>query len=56
MSQENVDVIRGLFEAWNARDMDAVRECYAPDAMLLGGLEDWPEPPPTLGRDAITHQ
>ena len=26
MSQENVKVARAVFEAWNAGDMDAVRE------------------------------
>ena len=40
MSQENVEVFRRAFEAWNAGDMDAFRELYDPDAILrsLGGL------------------
>jgi ketosteroid isomerase-like protein len=52
MSQENVKVIRALFDAWNARDMDAVRELYDPD-VVMRGVEDWPEPGPYMGRDAL---
>jgi hypothetical protein len=33
MSQENVEVMRALFEAWNAADMDAVHALYAPDVI-----------------------
>jgi predicted lipid-binding transport protein (Tim44 family) len=33
MSQENVEVVRTAFEAWNAGDMDALRELYDPDAI-----------------------
>ena len=32
MSEENVEIVRALFEAWNAGDMDAFRELYDPDA------------------------
>ena len=52
MSQENVRVIRALFDAWNANDMDAVRELYDPD-VVMRGVEDWPEPGPYMGRDAL---
>ena len=40
MSQENVEIVRALFEAWNAGDMDAFRELYDPDAVMrtAGGL------------------
>ena len=31
MSQENVEIVRADFEAWNAGDMDALRELYDPD-------------------------
>jgi ketosteroid isomerase-like protein len=34
MSQENVEVFRALFEAWNAGDMDAFRELYDPDVIM----------------------
>ena len=52
MSQENVEVVRAVFAAWNARDMDAVRELYDPD-VVMRGVEDWPEPGPYMGRDAL---
>ena len=34
MSQENVEIVRAMFEAWNAGDMDAFREMYDPDAIM----------------------
>ena len=52
MSQENVEVVRAAFEAWNAGDMDAFREMYDPDA-IVRMLEDWPEPGPFVGREAV---
>src|SRR5512132_2938556 len=52
MSQENVEVVRALFQAWNAGDMDAFRELYDPDA-IMRMAENWPEPGPYFGREAI---
>ena len=52
MSEENVEVVRGFFEAWNARDMDAVRELQDPD-VTLRTVENWPEPGPYVGRTAV---
>jgi ketosteroid isomerase-like protein len=52
MSQENVKVVRAVFEAWNAGDMDAVRELYDPDVILLA-LDDWPEVGPWVGRETV---
>jgi ketosteroid isomerase-like protein len=53
MSQENVEIVRASFEAWNAGDMDALREMYNPDAMWCA-LEGWPEAgPPVVGREAV---
>jgi uncharacterized protein len=52
MSQENVEVVRGVFEAWNAGDMDAVRELFDPDVMWRVA-EGWPEPGPFVGREAV---
>ena len=53
MSEENVDVVRAQFEAWNAGDMNALRERYDPDAMIVRGLEGWPEREPRVGREAV---
>jgi len=55
VSQENVEVVRALFEAWNACEMDAVRELFNPNVIVRGN-ERWPEPGPFVGRDAVMHQ
>ena len=55
MSEENVEVFRAVFEAWNAGDMDDFRELYDPDAVMRG-LEDWPEPGPFFGREAVMRE
>ncbi len=55
MSQENVEVVRAVFEAWNAGDMDAYRELYDPDA-IMRMAENWPEPGPYFGREAIMRE
>jgi ketosteroid isomerase-like protein len=43
MSQENVEVVRRAYEAWNARAMDALRECYDPSAVIVLGADPGPE-------------
>src|SRR6188472_3135077 len=55
MSQENVEVVRAGFEAWNAGDMDALRELYDPD-VIWRPPQDWPEPGPYVGREAVMRQ
>ena len=52
MSEENVEVIRAVWEAWNAGDMDAVREMHDPD-VILRTVADWPEQGPYLDREAV---
>jgi ketosteroid isomerase-like protein len=47
--------VRAVFEAWNAGDMDAVRELYDPD-VFVRSLEGWPEPGPYVGREAVMRQ
>ena len=44
--------MRATFEAWNAGDMDSLRELYHPDA-ILRMPEGWPEPGPFVGREAV---
>jgi uncharacterized protein len=51
MSQENVETVRAGFEAWNAGDMDALRELHDADA-IMRPAEGWPEPGPFEGREA----
>jgi ketosteroid isomerase-like protein len=55
MSQENVEVVKASFAAWNGGNMDAVREYLVPD-VILRMPEDWPEPGPFVGRDAVMRQ
>jgi len=51
MSQENVEVVRAGFEAWNAGNMDALRE-LADANVIVRPAEGWPEPGPFVGREA----
>ena len=55
MSQENVEVIRAGFEAWNAGDMDAYGELLDPD-VIIRVPEGWPEPGPFVGREAVLRE
>ena len=52
MSQENIEVVRTAYAAWNAGDMDAYRELYDPD-VIARAPEGWPEPGPYVGREAF---
>src|SRR6185295_5565755 len=52
MSQENVEVVRAAFEAWNAGNMDALCELHDPD-VIARPVEGWPEPGPYMGREAV---
>jgi ketosteroid isomerase-like protein len=54
MSQQDVEVMRAVFAAWNAGDMDAFRELHDPD--VIGRMpEGWPEPS-FVGREALMRQ
>ena len=55
MSQENVEVARKTFEAWNAGDIERLRQLYDPD-IIARAPPDWPEPGPFVGRDAVVEQ
>lgn len=55
MSQQNVEIVRAGFEAWNAPDMKALRELYDPD-VVWRPPEGWPEPGPYVGREAVMRQ
>jgi ketosteroid isomerase-like protein len=55
MSQKNFEIVRAAFTAWNAGDMDAVRELYDPEVSWRPP-EGWPEPGPYVGRDAVMRQ
>ena len=56
MSQENVELTRAFFEAWNAGDMNAVRESYDPH-VVVRYADGWPEgSEPIMGREAVMRQ
>ena len=55
MSQENLQVVQAMGEAWNAGDMDALREVYDPD-VIVRAPAGWPEPGPFVGREAVMRQ
>src|SRR4051794_37441200 len=45
MSQENIEIVRSTFEAWNAGDMKGLREPLGPD-VVMRMPEGWPEAGP----------
>jgi ketosteroid isomerase-like protein len=55
VSRENIEVVRRAFAAWNAGDMDALRELHDPD-VIVRAPKDWPEPGPFVGRGAVMRQ
>ena len=55
MSQENLEVVQAMGDAWNAEDMDALREVYDPD-VIVRAPAGWPEPGPFVGREAVMRQ
>ena len=56
MSQKNVEVVRSSILAFNAGDIEAVRETLDPDVVIGRELEGWPETGPFVGRDAVMRQ
>ena len=52
MSQENVEIVHAVYEAWNSGDMDALREVCDPD-VIMRVPKGWPEPGPFVGREAV---
>jgi ketosteroid isomerase-like protein len=55
MSQENVEIVRTAYEAWNAGDMDALRELNDPE-VVMRTPPGWPEPGPFVGREAVMRE
>ena len=51
MSQENVEILRAAFEAWNAVDMEALLAHFHPE-LVYHPRADEPDPSPHVGRDA----
>jgi ketosteroid isomerase-like protein len=55
MSRQNVELARAVFRAWNARDLDTLRELYDPN-VVVWATPDWPEPGPFVGIEAVIRQ
>jgi ketosteroid isomerase-like protein len=53
MSQENVEIVRRAFEAYNRRDFDALFENWAPDVVWDWSNSRGPEAGVYRGRDEI---
>ena len=52
MSQENVELVRAAWEAWERRDMEAIFAFYDP-ALVYHPRADEPDPSPHIGREAF---
>jgi uncharacterized protein len=52
MSRENVELVRRGYEAYNAGDLKTLYGQWDPDIVMYH-LEGWPEPGPSVGRDAV---
>ena len=55
MSEENVEVLRRAFEAWNRNDWEALMACYAPDVITVPPAE-WPEAETGTNRETLRRQ
>ena len=54
-AQEKVEVVRRVYDAWNAGDVNALRDLCDPD-VVVHYPEGWPEPGPSVGREAAVRQ
>jgi ketosteroid isomerase-like protein len=52
MSQDNVELVKASYAAWNAGDMDAIRAMLDP-SIVLRAPEHWPEAGPFTGPDEV---
>ena len=55
MSEANVELVRRGAAAYKARDWARLREFYDPD-VVMHHLEGWPEPGPSVGREAVIRE
>jgi len=52
MSRANIDLVQRAYDLWNARDMEAARRMYAPDA-TMSTPPDWPDSITSSDRDEM---
>ena len=55
MSSPNVETIRRVLAAYIAADWATLRDGYHPD-VVMQHLEGWPEPGPSVGREAVIRE
>ena len=55
MSQENVETVLALYAAWNASEMEEVRERLDP-RIVVWNPPDFPEPGPFIGPEGVMRQ
>jgi hypothetical protein len=55
MSQENVELAHEAARCFNEEEWDGLASLFAPDAVMTP-VENWPEPGPFRGREAIVEQ
>ena len=53
MSQENIEILRRMFEAWNRGDLDAMGEFYDPEIEFNPGLLPPGEETRYIGREGV---
>jgi ketosteroid isomerase-like protein len=52
MSRVNVELVQSAYDLWNAGDMEAARQMYAPDA-TMSTPPDWPDSITSSDRDEM---
>jgi len=55
VSQENVEIVLAMGDAWNDADARRLRDIYDPE-VVIRPPEGWPEPGPFVGVDAVMRQ
>ena len=55
MWQENLELVKAAFVAWNTDDMDGYAALLAAD-VIVRAPANWPEPGPFVGREAVMRQ
>ena len=55
MSEENVEIVRRAFEAWNRDDLEGLMAVIDPDVVAVAPAE-WPESDIGTGREALHDQ
>ena len=55
MSERNLEISRRINDLWNAGDMEGIGDLVHDD-VVMHHPEGWPEPGPSVGREAVFRQ